>query len=249
MAYQNLDALTFNILNQSKTLSAAICCYLVMGRKQTTQQLMALVILMFSGMIIEQVFSLDFFLESHSVEKTRVVTTEQTRRFSRGVAPLLLASFLSGLAGALCQRNLQDHGKNPYLFCMELCAASSIILSLSLLVTPDGQLIREKGFWGDEWNYQVFIPIVTNSMGGVLVGLVTKYAGSVRKGFALIFGILISGLLQSESVSTEQVVGGLLAAISLWMHSAKSSTEIEKTLPTIQAQNDGNNEETMEVAE
>lgn len=223
MAYQNLDALTFNILNQSKTLSAALCCYVLLGRKQSTRQVMALIILVFSGLVMEQVFSLDFFLQQHSTEETNDVVAEKTRRFTHGVAPILLASFLSGLAGAICQRNLQDHGRNPYLFCMELCTASSIILSTSLLATPDGKLIKENGFFGDDWNYQVFIPIVTNALGGVLVGLVTKYAGSVRKGFALIFGILISGLLQSESVSAEQVVGGSLATISLWMHSTKDA--------------------------
>ena len=66
------------------------------------------------------------------------------------------------------------------------------------------------------------IPILTNSVGGIIVGLVTKYAGSVRKGFALIFGIFISGILQAQDsgVSHEQIIGGLLAGISLWMHSA-----------------------------
>jgi UDP-sugar transporter A1/2/3 len=66
------------------------------------------------------------------------------------------------------------------------------------------------------------------------VGLVTKYAGSVRKGFALIFGMLFTGFIQSimsdvdsdsdnsdsnsVAVSKEQIVGGLIAAMSLWMH-------------------------------
>ena len=66
------------------------------------------------------------------------------------------------------------------------------------------------------------IPITTNSIGGILVGLVTKYAGSVRKGFALIFGLLLTGLIQQvldqQPVTREQVVGGTLAAVSLWMH-------------------------------
>jgi UDP-sugar transporter A1/2/3 len=144
------------------------------------------------------------------------------------VAPVLFASFLSGLAGALSQKNLQaGDGRNPYLFSMELCAASSLILTLSLLISPDGKLIRQEGFWGDDWNYKVFIPIVTNAVGGILVGLVTKYAGSVRKGFALIFGIFLSGLLQSESLSNEQVVGGVLAAVSLWMHAVNPPGKVD----------------------
>ena len=50
--------------------------------------------------------------------------------------------------------------------------------------------------------------------------LVTKHAGSVRKGFALIFGLLLSGLIQAGSagVTPEQVVGGVIAAVSLWLH-------------------------------
>lgn len=53
-----------------------------------------------------------------------------------------------------------------------------------------------------------------------MVGLVTKHAGSVRKGFALIFGLLLSGLFQANGsgISSEQIVGGLMAAASLWMH-------------------------------
>ena len=43
---------------------------------------------------------------------------------------------------------------------------------------------------------------------------------SVRKGFALIFGMLLSGIFQASGtgIRTHQVVGGLLAATSLWMH-------------------------------
>jgi len=53
--------------------------------------------------------------------------------------------------------------------------------------------------------------------------LVIKYAGSVRKGFALIFGILLSGIIQAlllsgQGVTKEQVLGGLIAAVSLFLH-------------------------------
>ena len=34
------------------------------------------------------------------------------------------------------------------------------------------------------------------AMGGLVVGLVTKYAGGVVKGFALIAGIIITGVAQ-----------------------------------------------------
>lgn len=65
-----------------------------------------------------------------------------------------------------------------------------------------------------------------------MVGLVTKYAGSVRKGFALIFGMFLSGVVQAfvtaEGVSMEQCVGGILAGTSLWIHATNPHVPKEK---------------------
>lgn len=41
-AVQNMDGLTFNLLNQSKIIFTAICLYFMMGRKQSIQQCFAL---------------------------------------------------------------------------------------------------------------------------------------------------------------------------------------------------------------
>lgn len=38
LAYENLDPITYNVLNQTKTLSAALCCYIVMKKKQSRMQ-------------------------------------------------------------------------------------------------------------------------------------------------------------------------------------------------------------------
>jgi UDP-sugar transporter A1/2/3 len=72
----------------------------------------------------------------------------------------------------------------------------------------------------------ILIPILTNSVGGILVGLVTKHAGSVRKGFALIFDLLLSGAIQAggTGVSPAQIVRGLLAATSMWLHAKHHPT-------------------------
>jgi len=164
------------------------------------------------------------------------------RRVTHGIIPVLVASLISGMAGALTQKNLQGSQgsapvwgskkstntsptasrppRNAFLFSMEMNVASVILLATSLILSSDGRnILRSRSFFSN-WTPETFIPIITNSIGGILVGLVTKHAGSVRKGFALIFGLLLSGIVQAggAGIRTHQIVGGLLAATSLWMH-------------------------------
>lgn len=242
VAYQNLSPLTFNVLNQTKTLSAALCCYLLMGKVQSKLQIVSLLLLFCSACVIEKIIPIRKFFYSKQVnnpEKKNENSNEEQKleiehatkdNHTQGIIGVLTASFISGLAGAYTQKYLQQGasgtgaGRNSYLFTMELCAVSLFVMGMSMLRSQDGRDIREKGFFNN-WTPQTLIPITTNALGGIIVGLVTKYAGSVRKGFALIFGLLISGVLQSfteedKTVSFEQVLGGILASFSLWMYAA-----------------------------
>jgi len=45
MAQQNIEALTFNVLNQTKILSAALSCYFILGKQQSTMQVVSLCLL------------------------------------------------------------------------------------------------------------------------------------------------------------------------------------------------------------
>mmetsp|Transcript_761 Transcript_761/g.1219 ORF Transcript_761/g.1219 Transcript_761/m.1219 type:complete len:368 (+) Transcript_761:91-1194(+) len=257
LAYQHIDGVTFNVLNQTKTLSAALCCYLLIGRKQSMVQILALMLLLVSALIIENIISMDYILNlmfSNTSHEPQIEKLEEKllspseslgpKHITHGVAPVLLASFLSGLAGAISQKNLQSSsgqasgGRNPYLFSSELCIASLTLLILSLTFSQDGKMIQQFGFF-HEWTLQTLIPIMSSAMGGIVVGLVTKYAGSVRKGFALIFGMLFTGLIQSMvgddsgggggvAVSKEQLIGGLIASASLWMHATHPYVDVAK---------------------
>ena len=261
-AQQNLDAVTFNVINQTKIISAAVCCYILLEKKQSFVQMIALVLLMLSASIIEGLP--DSFSFSHVVKL----------HFSKGVAPLLLSSFISGLSGAITQKVLQNDvsnmrlnqrkscdtasdgsvaGKNPFLFTMELCAASIIVLFTSrvlLLCCSQGGRENEDT-WRDLHNsnnrifsfhaprFSVVYPILSNAVGGIVVGLVTKHNGAVRKGFGIMIGIMISVIMQcfisskhgrlensdddpppKIGVSTEQIIGCLLVLVSLYLHSS-----------------------------
>ena len=73
------------------------------------------------------------------------------------------------------------------------------------------------------WNWMVFIPVAANAAGGIIVGLVTKYAGGVNKGYALIAGIIITGFAQfvseGESLKKAHFIAMVLVSISIYLNS------------------------------
>ena len=160
-------------------------------------------------------------------EKNSTSTAEnhESKMLAFGVLPALLASFVSGLAGTLSQKTLQKHERSPHVFNAELAVLSSCFVLISLAAgSPDRKRISKDGVF-QGWTWKTCIPPVTNALGGILVGLVTKYQGAVLKGFSSIFGIFISGVLQQlflarkgEGVTVEQFCGGLIGSFSMWLH-------------------------------
>ena len=102
----------FNVINQTKTVSAAVFCFLLMGRKQTPIQMAALLMLGVGAICIEG--TLDVAGMAESLYKTgglglgnnQGVEFDANRMF-KGVVPCLIASGISGLAGAITQKILQ----------------------------------------------------------------------------------------------------------------------------------------------
>lgn len=128
-------------------------------------------------------------------------------------------------AGTFAQRTLQTQQRSPHLFNMELACFSVAFLFMTMAAgSPDCKQIKENGV-NQGWTLKTWIPIISNGIGGILVGLVTKYQGAVVKSFAMIFGMAISGVLQQVilakeggRVTTEQLAGAAFSALSLYLH-------------------------------
>ena len=66
--------------------------------------------------------------------------------------------------------------------------------------------------------------MLTSALGGLVIGLVTQHAGSVMKGFALIIGLLVTGVAQwvVDGIGlkiTDWVALGLVS-ISIYIHTS-----------------------------
>lgn len=222
-SHQHLDPVTFNGLSQTKTLSAALCCWLVMGSVQSPLQIVALVVLMAAALIFQ----------GHYPKKTLTTglpspTTSPPEWWFLGVVPCLGAAMLSGLAGALSQKGLQltgISGRDPFLYTMEISFYSAVVLVANMLrgSNPTSSEEKTKNVTTSSIRWSVaLIPIIFKAAGGVVTALVHKYAGSVAKGFALLFGLVLSGglqlLLQNEDLQPHQIVGTLLIMLSTHLH-------------------------------
>lgn len=216
----HLDSLTFNLLNQTKTLSAALICYLMLGRRQSLMQCFALFLLFLSALLLAK------------KKATPVTPMEDLARddhFWLGVVPVLCAVLSSGLTAALTQRALKgSEGRNSWLYSMEISIWGSFFLICGQLIQHaalEGTLSREGGWLATNfqgWSAQCILPISTQACGGILVGLVTKYSDAVKKGFALVAGIVLTTVSQAMLEDTPLTSRHLLAAVLVAVSDRKS---------------------------
>ncbi|XP_054804603.1 UDP-N-acetylglucosamine transporter ROCK1 [Prosopis cineraria] len=185
ISYRNLDSLTFTMLNQTKILFTALFTYLILRHKQSIQQLGALFLLIVAAVLLS--------IGESSNKGSTGGNPDQILFY--GIVPVLAASVLSGLASALCQWASQVKRHSSYLMTIEMSIVGSLCLSISTLKSPDGKAMRQKGFFYG-WTPLTLIPVISNALGGILVGLITTYAGGVRKGFVIVSALLVTALLQ-----------------------------------------------------
>ena len=237
-AYQGLDPLTFNGLMQTKTLSAALFCFLLLGRKQSALQMVALCLLTLSALVFQGTLSLNSIFgrtATHSTAKEyRNNSSQQSKnRFFLGIVPCLMATSISGLAGTLSQKGLQlagEGGRNAFLYTVEISFFSAVCLLVSIsrgriahmASTIKGKRDTQPQSLFQNWTPETILPICLKAFGGILTALIHKYADSVTKGFALVLGLVLTGVIQavldSKTLSLDQAVGTLLVLLSSWLH-------------------------------
>ncbi|CAM9481477.1 unnamed protein product [Hapterophycus canaliculatus] len=250
LAYTNLDSLTFNLLNQTKTLFAALCLYLVMGKKQSYQQLFALSLLLGAALLLN---AGDGSGGEHVTDdnddgaigapggtggETDLFTSdvlEAEADFMRlwlGVLPVMLAALLSGFLGAVTQRTLQRDRRNASLLSLELAVYGVAVLLLTSGLGVD-RLQPKAGAGGRSWLDGLFqgwtkltwLPVLSQAAGGLVVGQVTKHAGSVKKGFALIGGIVLTAIVQNtlerSALTRVHWIAAVLVAGGTYLHSSR----------------------------
>jgi len=213
--YALLDAVSFNVVNQTKTLFAVFWLWVIMGQEQSLVQILSLVLLVIAPAVLMAPPLLGNGTPN-PVEALKVPGVS-----SKGLTVVLSASFISGLAAALTQRSLSgaNAARNSLVFSAELAVWGIMFLLPSLIM----QIIRGKNLLAN-WRLHTLLPVFVNAAGGITVGLVVKHSGNVAKGFALIVGLVFTGflkwLIQGQPLRSNDFLAAALVSISIYLHAS-----------------------------
>ncbi|EAT86424.1 hypothetical protein SNOG_06593 [Parastagonospora nodorum SN15] len=206
VAVSNLDAATFQVTYQLKILTTAIFSVVMLGRSLSPRKWVSLLLLIVGVSIIQvpqqeaapvvagsKVLG-NIVARSASYEGIDADHTAQTPHMDRrvGLLAVLVACALSGLAGVTFEYVLKNSttAKNTTLW-VRNCQLSfwSLFPSLFLgVIWKEGAEISQTGFFAG-YNWVVWLAILFQAAGGVIVALVINYADNIAKNFATSFFI------------------------------------------------------------
>ncbi|CAH0476182.1 unnamed protein product [Peronospora belbahrii] len=220
IAYQYLPSIVFNLMNQTKLLSAALFLYFIMDTRFSLQQCFSMLLLLFAAVLLS--LAKDGRMDDSAIS------------LELGLVPVLLASLLSGLGSALTQRSMQKYKRDSALVTIELSVYGSLFLMIpaiwsTIVKTPTSESSDANAWTNldmifEGCKYHTIIPVVSNALGGLLVGTVTKYVGGVLKSFALVCGIAFTAFVESyvygAVLPNEVFLAAVLVAMSMAIYSS-----------------------------
>jgi UDP-sugar transporter A1/2/3 len=111
-----------------------------------------------------------------------------------GIIAVLAACFTSAMAGVYLEKTIKASSKSVMIRTIQL-GAWGILLGSIGAYQRDGVAIREKGFFFD-YNSLVWLVIFLQALGGIVIGMVMKYADNILKCFANASSIVITILIE-----------------------------------------------------
>nr|KAG5705600.1 hypothetical protein BaRGS_034798 [Batillaria attramentaria] len=223
------DAATFQVTYQLKILTTAVFSVVMLGKRLSRPQWVSLFFL-FIGVSIIQV-------QSTSPSKSSVATSPNAQSPVKGLAAVIICCCLSGFANVFFEKLLKGGNQSVWLRNIQLGASGTILGALTVWI-HDGSKIQTQGFlYG--YDYVVWTVVALQSLGGLLVAAVIKYADNILKGFSTAGSILLScfaSVYMFDFHMTKQfVLGTTLVILAVYLYSSfpvtKPDVEIQITPP------------------
>lgn len=231
LAISNLDAAVFQVTIQIKILTTAIFMVILLNRSLKLLQWFSLFVL-FIGVSIIQI---------QNVSGGGDADAHKNAMF--GLFCVILACVLSGLAGVYFEKILKNSKTSIWVRNIQL-GLFGTLFALMTAYGSDWDNIKDKGFFFG-YNSLVWINILVQSSGGLLVAVVIKYADNILKGFATSVAIVISCIasvyLFNTVVNYLFCFGTFLVVLSVFLYSyTPKSPQLPITNQQASNSNNGN---------
>ncbi|KII88411.1 hypothetical protein PLICRDRAFT_110757 [Plicaturopsis crispa FD-325 SS-3] len=219
VAASNLEAATFQVSYQMKILTTAAFSVLLLRKKLSPAQWLALVCLALGvGIVQIQSSSTSATNTNHGADVHSMVPL-------KGFMAVIAACFTSGLAGVYFEMVLKGSQADLWVRNVQLSVFSllpalvPVIFSQSSSAGSVWALFHNFGAWA--WA-TVFVQV----LGGLVTAMVIKYSDNILKGFATSLSIVISFLasvaLFDFQMTFTFILGSVIVLIATWLYNQPS---------------------------
>jgi solute carrier family 35 (UDP-sugar transporter), member A1/2/3 len=191
LALTNLDAATYQVCYQLKILTTALFSVVLLGRKFSPIKWMSLLILTAGVAVVELSGSADQHTSTNHPNDE--LATSEANRHNRwvGLLAVLFAACTSGFSGVYFEKILKGSTTSLWIRNVQMGIPSILIAYITVYI-KDGAAIRTNGGMLQGYNRLVWIVVIVQAVGGLIVATVVKYADNVLKVFATSFSIVVS---------------------------------------------------------
>ena len=189
IALSHLDAVTFQMLSQSKLISAAIFSVMLLEKRLRWVQWAALVLLTF-GVYLSQRES------GAASSKVAMVPKADASSLVLGAGACILSGVSSSFAGVYFEKvvkstppSLAVRNIHLSLFAIPLAVGSMLVIDVAPRYLDGGSF----NYWAG-YNVLTYALVVVHAIGGLLVAVVVKYTDNILKGFATAVAVVTSGV-------------------------------------------------------
>jgi solute carrier family 35 (UDP-sugar transporter), member A1/2/3 len=220
VAASNLEAVTFQVSYQMKILTTAGFSVLLLRKKLTATQWLALLCLAVGVGIVQ----IQTGAGARSANSGEVLRGMHTMQPTKGFLAVVAACFTSGLAGVYFEMVLKNSQGDLWVRNVQLSLFSLIPALLPIILShisnPSkgslwAHIFHNFGAWA-------WATVMIQVLGGLVTAMVIKYSDNILKGFATSLSIVIAFLasiaLFNFQITFTFVLGSVIVLIATWLY-------------------------------
>lgn len=240
VALSHLDAMTFQVLSQSKLLSAAVFSVWLLDRRLNRWQWVSLILLTVGVYLSQSEGQKESFArggKQSSVAPSPLAQHQHHQSFLLGASACIISGLSSSFAGVYFEKVVKTTApslavRNIHLSIFGIPFAIFSMLVLDVLPTWWNPALPRFQFWRG-YNSMTWCLVTVHAFGGLLVAVVVKYADNILKGFATGVAVIVSGaftaMFWDYQPSMWFVVGCVLVTVSSVLYHAKDSLQLKRS--------------------